>query len=393
MVMRGRNREAARDRAARDRRWALDQIARLWWFLKALIPVLVGLLLASLAWSAPEIPAVLRLAGVAVGLGQGAALWWRRRQPVIVMAIALVGGLVIQLISPDGVFPFAGLVAITALAATRPPRLSLPALAALEGLTALNFITTSAEDSWFAMMVVVVPWALGEAARNRRVAIEIQANRAVTEERMRIAREMHDVLAHSVSAIVVQAGAAEDVFDVSPRQARAALRTIETTGREVLAELRQLLADVRPDEQGEPRRPPPSLKDAEELAAPLRAAGVVVELRREGQIRELPASVDAAAYRIVQEALTNTLRHARATRAVATLRYEPAALEVSVTDDGAAGADDGAAGGDVADAAPAGHGIAGMRERAAMLGGRLDASRQARGGFRVHATLPLGAQR
>ena len=235
------------------------------------------------------------------------------------------------------------------------------------------------------MGFTVIPWALGEAARNRRRAIDQESRRAVSEEQARIARELHDVIAHSVSVIVVQAAAAGDVFDERPDRARAALRSIEDAGREALGELRRLLAAVQPGPEGEPQHPQPGLARLGELAAPLRAAGLDVAVRREsGGEDPLPAGVDLSAYRIIQEALTNTLRHAGASRAEVTVRRRGRVLDLDVRDDGD--------GGDGARAEPeggGGRGIAGMRERAAMLGGTLEAGPLPEGGFRVHARLPV----
>jgi signal transduction histidine kinase len=195
------------------------------------IPLVVGLFLVALVGEGSAgRPAPLTILGMLAGAVQGAALWWQRSRPVLVMAIALAGGLVIQLLAPAGVFPFAALVAIGSLAAARPPLVSLPALAAVLGLTALNLLTAPAGDTLFAMAVVVAAWALGEAVRNRRTAIAEAARRAVSEEQARIARELHDVIAHSVSVIVVQAAAADDVFEQRPDQAHAALRSIEAAG-------------------------------------------------------------------------------------------------------------------------------------------------------------------
>jgi signal transduction histidine kinase len=347
------------------------------------LPLVVGLFLASLVGSQAELPVALTVLGMLVGAAQGAALWWRRSRPVLVMAIALVGGGVVQLLAPDGVFPYAGLVALFALAASRPPRVSLPALVGLLGVTALNFLTARSEDAWFAMAFPVVAWALGEAARNRRAAIAEASRHAIGEEQARLARELHDVIAHSVSVIVVQAAAADDVFDEHPDQARTALRSIEAAGRDALAELRRLLAAVRPGADAQPLSPHPVLDRLPELAGRLRAAGLDVTVRREGAVGAvpLPAGVDLSAYRIVQEALTNTLRHAGASHAEVTVRSAGGVLELDVLDDGRA---------DVARAADgAGRGIAGMRERAAMLGGTLEAGPRPGGGFRVHARLPL----
>jgi signal transduction histidine kinase len=230
----------------------------------------------------------------------------------------------------------------------------------------------------------VCVWALAEAARNRVSAAEASARRVLSDERGRIARELHDVVAHSVSVIVVQAAAAGDVFDDRPDQARAALGSIERVGREALTELRRLVANVRPGDDL-PSEPQPGLAQVRALAAQLSSAGLDVVVREDGQPFPLPAGVDLSAFRIVQEALTNTLRHAQATTAEVTLRYEPGAVELEVVDDGrAAGPRTPWAGG-------GGMGLVGMHERATMLGGAIDAGPTTHGGFRVWARLPVEA--
>jgi signal transduction histidine kinase len=347
------------------------------------LPLLVGLWISATIWDETDF----FLVGLLIGLPQGAALWWRHSKPELVMAIALVGGVVVHLIAPEGVFPYAGLVANFALAAGRPPRVSLVGLASLLGVTALNFFTAPTEDATFAMAFPVVAWALGEAARNRRAAIAEASRRAVGEEQARIARELHDVIAHSVSVIVVPAAAADDVFDEHPDQARTALHSIESAGREALGELRRLLNVVEPGAEGESRQPQPGLDRLGDLTAPLGAAGLDVAVSREGMDTAAPlsAGVDLCAYRIVQEALTNTLRHAGAQRVEVTVSRGDGVLEVDVLDDGR-GRDPGAPNG-------GGRGITGMRERATMLGGTLEAGPEPGGGFRVHAQLPLEAAR
>jgi signal transduction histidine kinase len=318
------------------------------------------------------------LAGLLLVGVQSVALRWRRRQPERVTALVLVTGVGFQVLFPEVVVPFPALFAVGSLAAVRPPRVSLVGLTGLVALAAANFFTTTVEDSVFTMAIAVGAWALGEAARNRRVAIEEEAQRAMTEEQARIARELHDVIAHTVSMIVVQAAAADDVFDERPDQAREALRSIERAGRDAMVELRRLLGAVRPGLQAD-TEPQPGLDRLGDLAESLRAGGLEVAVRREGEPSPLPAGLDLSAYRIVQEALTNTLRHARATRAEVTLTYADGALDVDVRDDGRA-TGNGAAGG---------HGLVGMRERASLLGGTLDAGPQPGGGYRVHARLPL----
>ena len=315
----------------------------------------------------------LTLLGVVAALVSGVALVWRHHRPVLALGVAAAGGVVLQLLAPETIFPVAALFAGWSLAVARPPLWSLPGLAVVLGVTALSLPWVAAEDVWFGMAVAVALWALAEAVRSRRRAILEASRRAVGEEQARIARELHDVIAHSVSVIVVQAAAADDVFDARPDQARSALRSIETAGREALGELRQLLGAVS--------APRPGLARLAELTAPLRAAGLEVAVSQPAL--DLPAGVDLSAYRIVQEALTNTLRHAHATRASVTIREVGGALELDVSDDGTG----------VPDGSGAGRGLAGMRERAAMLGGTLDAGPLPDGGFRVRARLPLGATR
>jgi signal transduction histidine kinase len=349
------------------------------------IPWGVGIFLALAVLDDENASSALTLAGLALVLVQAVALRWRRRRPELVTALVLVTGVAFQLGYPDVVVPFPALFAVASLAAARPPRVSLVGLAGLIGLAAMNFFTTTADDTVFTMAMGVGAWALGEAARNRRAAIEKESQRAIADEQARIARELHDVIAHSVSMIVVQAAAADDVFDQRPDQAREALRSIERAGRDALRELRRLLGAVRPGVGDDDTAPQPGLNRLDELAESVRGSGLEVAVRREGEVAELPAGLDVSAYRIVQEALTNTVRHARAGRAEVTLVYAPEALELDVRDDGRAPP----ANGDE----PGGHGLVGMRERAALLGGTLEAGPQPGGGYRVHAHLPIEAAR
>jgi signal transduction histidine kinase len=225
-------------------------------------------------------------------------------------------------------------------------------------------------------------WSLGELGRTRQLRREDAERRILSQERARIARELHDVLAHTVSVIVVQAGAAEDVFDTRPDLARKALGAIDAAARSTLAELRVLLQTVSAGDEPEPDAPQPGLGQLDALAASLQATGLRVELDHETGGPPLPAAVDLSAYRIVQESLTNTLRHSQATRARVTVRCAPGSVRLEIRDDGPA--------------RPAGRvdgsgrrGILGMRERARLLGGTLDAGPLPNGGFRVRADLPL----
>ncbi len=222
--------------------------------------------------------------------------------------------------------------------------------------------------------------AARRAEREREQRAE--ALRMVAEERLRIAQEVHDVVAHAMVAISVQAGTAAHVIDRRPEQARAALRAIKDASDTALTDLAQTLGLLRDADAPAPLRPTEGLADLDELAAPLRGAGIDVDVFFAGG--QVPPAVGAAAFRIVQEAATNILRHAGATRASIRVDVDAAAVDVTVEDDGAALVP---VGGPVE--AGSGNGLRGMAERAAALGGRLDAGRQADGSWRVHAVLPL----
>jgi signal transduction histidine kinase len=220
--------------------------------------------------------------------------------------------------------------------------------------------------------------------RRRRVVRdrELAARDAVAAERAAIARELHDVVAHHMSVMVVQAGAARAVGDFDPAAASDALRQIESSGRTGLAEMRRLLGILKAEDDGDGRTPQPGLADLGELLDAMRATGLAVEAVVEGSSRSLPPGVDLSAYRIVQEALTNALRHAGGASARVLVRYEPNALELEIADDGP-GPPDGAP--------TRGHGLIGMRERAQLFGGAFEAGPRPGGGFLVRARLPFEA--
>ncbi|MEV0565210.1 sensor histidine kinase [Dactylosporangium sp. NPDC050588] len=221
---------------------------------------------------------------------------------------------------------------------------------------------------------------LRHRARQADAELERAARRSA-DERLRIARELHDVVAHSMSVITVQATYGRLTLDREPAKAADALAAIETTGRESLAELRRVLAALR-DQQPAATAPAPGLPDLPRLAAQTEAAGVRVDLAVTGDPRPLGAGLELTVYRIVQEALTNVIRHAAATRARVSVAYTDAEVTVEVTDDGR-GADE------VPDPAADGHGLSGMRERAALFGGTLSTAPAPSGGFRVRAVLPI----
>jgi len=220
-----------------------------------------------------------------------------------------------------------------------------------------------------------------KAAKEAQRASAEQERRQTSEERLQIARELHDVLGHHLSLINVQAGVGLHLMDERPEQARAALAAIKHASAEALRETRAVLAALNPRDQSAPRAPTPGLRDLEALIKEVTAAGLPVTCEVEGDARDLPAEVDRAAYRIVQEALTNVRRHAGpAATADVHIEYRPGALDLRVTDDGTGGAP--------ADNVHQGSGIAGMRERASALGGSVEAGPRPDAGFAVRAHLP-----
>ena len=218
--------------------------------------------------------------------------------------------------------------------------------------------------------------------RVAQLALEQQEQfQAAAIERERLARELHDVVAHSVSVMTVQSTAARRVIAEDPRRAATALEAIERTGREAMAEMRRMVSVLRPGRGGEPLSPQPGIDDLAALVEQMEAAGLQVQMHIEGEPRRVPAAVGLSAYRIVQEALTNTLKHAGPVKADVLLRYAPGTIEIECSDGGAGGPDPAGENG--------GHGLAGMRERATLLGGAVAAGPRPEGGFRVKARLPL----
>jgi signal transduction histidine kinase len=242
---------------------------------------------------------------------------------------------------------------------------------------------------------VLLPLALGRTVRERAVrereyrelaeqldaGRDVHARTAAHGERARIARELHDVIAHSVSVMVIQAGGARMVMDSSPERAAASLRSVERAGREALAEMRRLLGVLDGDADPRALAPQPGLADIDELLSRTRASGLATDLRVDGEPARVSPALDLCAYRIVQEALTNVIKHAAPARAEVRVRWEQDALELEISDDGRGpGTVNGASGG---------HGLAGMRERAGLHGGSIHAGAGPGGGFTVRARLPL----
>jgi signal transduction histidine kinase len=308
-------------------------------------------------------------------------LLWLRRRPVTVLGVVLVT-LVIGDLAFHWSNPFPVWLSLYAVARYRPRRTSLRA--ALVTLVAV-LISHDVVHPWLvvaSVASVLAAWVLGDTLRSRRAWLdeEQQQNirRAASDEQARIARELHDVIAHNVSVMVVQAAAANDVFDAHPEQAREALRAIEDTGRSALTELRRLLGVVQtPGEDA--YVPQPGLSGLDGLVARVRAAGLPVALHVDGPIGDLPTGLDLSAYRIVQEALTNTLKHAEASRAEVGIRRTPTSLELEIVDDGVGNGT----------GESSGRGLIGMQERAGLVGGEVSAGPRAGGGFQVRARLPL----
>ena len=209
------------------------------------------------------------------------------------------------------------------------------------------------------------------------------AKRAVAEERQRIARELHDVVAHSVSVMTVQAGAVRRLLHPEQERERLALETIEATGREALTEMRRLVGLLREQGATPEFAPQPSMRAVDVLVGTVREAGLPVELDVEGEPRELPPGVDLAAYRVIQEALTNALKYAGPASAWVTVRWRESELELEIANDGRTEASgDGG-----------GHGLAGLRERVSLVGGSIESGPREGGGFVVRAHLPIGGGR
>jgi signal transduction histidine kinase len=321
--------------------------------------------------------------------------------PVLVVTVLTTGFFALAY---DGYWPFAALLAFYSVAAHAGRRTAI--VAGTAGLVLLAGSIAHLIDwqpvTWskialFAGRVapLVAAWILGDNVRTRRAYLraledraaqlereqQAKARRAAAEEQARIAREVHDVVAHNLSVIIVQATAADAVFASDPTNARRAVRTIGSTARQALDELRRVLGVVRIGEERSPDfSPQPTLARLEHLLKQVRAAGLDVELEVTGEPQELPAPLELSAYRIVQEALTNTLRHADASHATVALSFESDALRVEIVDDGTAAAAGNGAGG---------RGLIGMRERAAAFGGQVETERIAAGGFRVAARLPF----
>jgi signal transduction histidine kinase len=328
---------------------------------------------------------------------------FRRKFPTAVLAIVTPAAVVTLALGVRGPTILVVVLAIYSVAATSPRRTSLTAAGAVIAAILFGELVAIGGPDWGGMVstppIVLVGWLAGENTRTRRAYLEGVADRAAeqererdervrraaVDERLRIARELHDVVAHAMSVIAIRSGVARMVIDTQPDEAREALAIIETTTRRALKEMRLIVGVLRQGESANGElEPAPGLGDISTLLTEVGLAGVPVDLHVDGEQRPLPPGVDVSAYRIVQEALTNVVRHAGKAKVDLAIRYLADELEIEVTDDG---------GGRYPEPRPTsdgdarGHGLVGMRERVALFGGRLSAGPQA-GGFRVVAHFP-----
>jgi signal transduction histidine kinase len=331
---------------------------------------------------------------VPVALLMTLPLAWRRRSPLVVVVVVMSAFAAQSLIldptpTPD-VELVPAVIAVYSVGAAANLWLSVAGLgvslaAGLIWLGIGDFLlpTVLFGGAWFAGRLVqkrqLYAQAFAERARVLELERDANARVAAAEERVRIAREMHDAVGHSVSVMVVQAGAERLALGEERPATREALLAIERTGREALAEMSRLLGILRKDGEGLSLAPRPSLAQIDALVQTVRDAGVPVALSVEGKPTELPPGVDVSAYRIVQEALTNVVKHAGPATATVVVRYGRRAVEVEVTDDGRGSVN----------GSTNGHGLVGMRERIELHGGTLEVGGRKTGGFAVKARLPL----
>jgi len=333
-----------------------------------------------------------------------------RRWPLLALAVTLGGLVATMALQPSPVSAALVVLAVAAgleicyLAATRTRKVSVTGVAMTAGVGLLILLLGVPSGGSVRIgsavpgvpvatvaiaLVTVIAWLLGHSirqAQDRAELVRVQAGaQAAMEERLRIARELHDMVAHSIGIIAIQAGSGRRVFDARPDQARDALAAIEATSRETLSGLRRMVTGLRHAEPGPgpgqaPMGSAPGLADIERLAATALDAGVRVEVDWRGSQEPLPADIDLSAFRIIQEAVTNVVHHAGTGQCQVLIDQQDGQLSIEVTDSGRGGT-----------AAGTGYGITGMRERAALLGGDFSAGPRPGGGFRVAARLPVPA--
>jgi signal transduction histidine kinase len=388
---------------ARRRHWVDAAVAALAFAVEA-----SGAALTGRKADEPDLTAL----GVLLLLGETLPLLGRRRNPVLVVFVsgAFAGAYGIAEL-PDVVAPLGVLVALATVvqSCSRRTAVVIGLVSVAAGMLSSALAgDADAQDYWLGLVSVAAAWLIGDRQRARaeRLAeLQDRAARLVADrhreladaraaERTRLSRELHDVVAHHVSMMVVQAEAGAAAAGDGPGS--AAFDGIAGTGRQALTELRRLLTILRSDEPAASTEPQPGVEQIAVLVDQVRSAGLDVELRSEGTPRPLPAGVALSAYRVVQEGLTNVLKHAGRARATVTVRYRPDSLELVVRDDGSAdgppadgragrGGREGAGGGRTG-----GFGLTGLRERVALFGGRLEAGPGEHGGFELDVHLPIG---
>jgi signal transduction histidine kinase len=353
-----------------------------------------GIALALTAWALAEPGALDDPARAIVLVAMPVAIAWRRQAPVAVLVVEVAGVVALpnRLDLPQGI---AVLIAAYSAAFYSDRRLLVAALLVAASGWALAFGGTVRIPNGLVPLLLVAPvWLAGTAMRRREENAEASAERAdrlereqeaaLRAERARIARELHDLVTHSVSVMVLQTGAAREIMSQDERRSRALLESVESSGRSALEELRRLLGLLSDQDGGAPLAPQPGVSEIPALIEQIRQAGISVELRVEGQSRPVSGGVAVAAYRIVQEALTNVIKHADGAPSEVVLRWSDTTLELEILDQGPR--HDGAA-----DDGPVGRGLTGMRERAAMYGGTFEAGSARDGGYSVRASFPLEA--
>jgi signal transduction histidine kinase len=373
--------------------WVLDALLATAFLILVLVGHFAATGNAGVEYRDPDLFSVLLSLTVAV------PYYFRRHAPLAVLVISEAAVVVLTVRDyQTGAAPAVLLVGIFTVAAWSNLRDRVIGVAAMViGLTivAISGIPgASGADVVFNFVLYAAAYLFGSTMRNRRLYSEQleeraaalekeraeEAKRAVAEERLRIAQELHDVVAHSMGVIAVQAGVGAHVIDTDPDEAKKSLNAISQTSRSALAEIRRLLGVLREDE-GASYEPAPGLADLDRLVRDVRDAGLDVNVREEGARAELPPGVDFTAYRIVQEALTNVLKHAGRARASVIVGYEDEALRLEIVDDGR---------GVNGRTQRGGHGLIGMRERVGVYGGSFDAGPRTGGGFRVAVRLPYG---
>jgi signal transduction histidine kinase len=381
-----------------------------------LVLAVLAFFFLSAYWALSPLPIPTILAAILVAL-EIIPLVWRRLFPSAALLVVATAGAILQVLNvPESTFiVITSIITIFSTAAYGGSRRNLVCgicIAAIIGsisyklvfsgnvVLPINRFLYGATNFLLNLMFFLPIWWFGNTLRKSREQTsqlrdsteqlikerEENARRAVVDERIRIARELHDVLAHHVSVMGIQAGAARQVLKQYPEKALNSLSLIETSSRQAVSELYRLLGLLRDEKQVEKFTPQPSLQQLEKLVTDMQNVGLQVEVEIEGEKREIPEVVDLSAFRIIEEALTNTLKHAGATKATININYHNSMLVLDITDNGH---------GIVTDSriASGGKGLIGMRERVNLVNGEFWAGNGPNGGFRVKAKLPLGEQR